>query len=156
MTYTEKRLEDSTLTPKILDILAYQQVITNQGENYTGEKDWALNKLKSLISESIAQAVAKERARVGDWEVELLTVVERLMDARYTYNSPEARTADVRNCIKSHVTALLAAEREAGSREERERIEMELMNAEKHSHPGEQGLFVPWTSIKTALNPPTK
>ena len=58
---------------------------------------------------SIAQAVAKERARVGDWEVELLTVVERLMDARYTYNSPEARTADVRNCIKSHVTALLAA-----------------------------------------------
>jgi len=51
-------------TPKILDILAYQQVITNQGENYTGEKDWALNKLKSLIAESIAQAVAEERARV--------------------------------------------------------------------------------------------
>ena len=51
-------------TPKILDILSYQQVITNQGENYTGEKDWALNKLKSLIADSITQAVAEERERV--------------------------------------------------------------------------------------------
>ena len=76
MTYTEKRLEDSTLTPKILDILAYQQVITNQGENYTGEKDWALNKLKSLISESIAQAVAKERARVVEEIDEVLDIAK--------------------------------------------------------------------------------
>ena len=51
-------------TPKILDILAYQQVITNQGENYTGEKDWALNKLKSLIADSIAQAEQEMLDRV--------------------------------------------------------------------------------------------
>ena len=62
---TEEKLEDTTLTPKILDILSYQHAITSQGENYTGEKDWALNKLKSLIAESINQARAEERERVG-------------------------------------------------------------------------------------------
>jgi len=61
---TEEKLEDTTLTPKILDILSYQHAITSQGENYTGEKDWALNKLKSLIAESIHQALAEERERV--------------------------------------------------------------------------------------------
>lgn len=29
----------------LLSILAYQQTITNQGINYNGEKDWALNKI---------------------------------------------------------------------------------------------------------------
>lgn len=35
----------------ILNILAYQAVITSQGTNYTGEKDWALNKILNLIAE---------------------------------------------------------------------------------------------------------
>ena len=70
-------------TPKILDILAYQQVITNQGENYTGEKDWALNKLKSLIAESIAQA-----------EQEMLKRVEEMRDA------PPPYSADKENPMK--------------------------------------------------------
>lgn len=42
-------------TPKIIDILAYQQTITNQGNNYTGEKDWALNKIVELIDLAIAE-----------------------------------------------------------------------------------------------------
>ena len=42
-------------TPKIIDILAYQQTITNQGNNYTGEKDRALNKIVELIDLAIAE-----------------------------------------------------------------------------------------------------
>lgn len=46
---------------KILKILAHQQVITNQGINYTGEKDWALNELLKLNKSEINLAVSKER-----------------------------------------------------------------------------------------------
>lgn len=51
------------VTNEILKILAYQQTITNQGINYTGEKDWALNKIKSLLSQS-EQRVRKEMVEV--------------------------------------------------------------------------------------------
>lgn len=40
---------------KIINILAYQQTITNQGINYTGEKDWALNRLLSLFDTLLAE-----------------------------------------------------------------------------------------------------
>lgn len=42
-------MQKEELIAKIIDILSYQQVITNQGTNYTGEKDWALNKILELI-----------------------------------------------------------------------------------------------------------
>jgi len=42
--------DENKITAKIIDILSYQQSITNQGINYQGEKDWALNKIKELIS----------------------------------------------------------------------------------------------------------
>lgn len=41
---------EDKITAKIINILSYQQSITNQGINYQGEKDWALNKIKELIS----------------------------------------------------------------------------------------------------------
>lgn len=44
------------ITGKIINILAYQAVITAQGENYTGEKDWALNKLTKLIGQELQKA----------------------------------------------------------------------------------------------------
>ena len=45
------------MTVKILDILAWQQNITNQGFNYTGEKDWALNRIRDLLSEAYNRGV---------------------------------------------------------------------------------------------------
>jgi len=49
---------------EILKILTYQQTITNQGINYTGEKDWALNKLLKLFESEVDLAVSKERGRI--------------------------------------------------------------------------------------------
>ena len=84
-------------------------------------------------------------------------VFQEVMTDIGKYYKVSDRLSDIlSDSLGEQLTQALTAQREAGAREERERIEMELMNAEKHSHPGEQGLFVPWTSIKTALNPPTK
>ena len=49
--YNENKQE---LIPKIINILSYQKSITDQGVNYTGEKDWALNKILELIENQIA------------------------------------------------------------------------------------------------------
>lgn len=43
--------DEEKLTAQIINILSYQQSITNQGTNYQGEKDWALNKIKELVNE---------------------------------------------------------------------------------------------------------
>lgn len=45
--------EKQKITAEIINILSYQQVITNQGINYTGEKDWALNKILALLDKTI-------------------------------------------------------------------------------------------------------
>lgn len=55
---TEQRKEE--LVPKIINILAYQQSITNQGINYSGEKDWALNKILALFETELAQALTNK------------------------------------------------------------------------------------------------
>lgn len=42
---------------EILKILAWQQVITSQGAAYTGEKDWALNKILDWHKQSFKQFI---------------------------------------------------------------------------------------------------
>lgn len=54
-----KTLQEEEMTVKILNILAWQQNITNQGFNYTGEKDWALNKIRGLLQESFTLGIMK-------------------------------------------------------------------------------------------------
>lgn len=68
------------VTNEILKILAYQQQITNQGINYTGEKDWALNKIKSLLSQS-EQRVRKE-------------MVEKIKQTQEQYYSLDKKTKE--------------------------------------------------------------
>lgn len=48
--------DSEEITGKIVNILAYQAVITAQGESYTGEKDWALNKLTQLFHHQLQKA----------------------------------------------------------------------------------------------------
>lgn len=48
--------DSEEITGKIVNILAYQAVITAQGESYTGEKDWALNKLIELFHQQLQKA----------------------------------------------------------------------------------------------------
>lgn len=50
MTNNNKWIEESKV--KIIDILSYQHSISQQGVNYTGEKDWALNKIIELLQEA--------------------------------------------------------------------------------------------------------
>jgi hypothetical protein len=57
---THKSIEEigaKQYTSKIVHILAYQATITAQGENYTGEKDWALNKILKLMEDYARQQV---------------------------------------------------------------------------------------------------
>lgn len=60
----EKLLEENKEkdVAEILKILAWQQVITSQGATYTGEKDWALNKILDWQKQSLKQFI--------DWLVE--------------------------------------------------------------------------------------
>jgi len=60
LTDTEKQ----KIIAEIIDILSYQQVITNQGINYTGEKDWALNKILALLDKTIKEAYEKGKKDV--------------------------------------------------------------------------------------------
>ena len=46
------------LVSDILSILTFQAGITAQGWNYTGEKDWALNKILKLVDEAYKQGQA--------------------------------------------------------------------------------------------------
>lgn len=69
-------------------------------------------------------------------------------------NRDEAYCAAFNQAHDEWVAALpkiIAAVEEA----ERSRIEIELMSAEKHSHPGsdDTGLYVEWSEIKKALTP---
>lgn len=62
MTNQEER--EDKLTCQIIDILKYQQVITNQGIFYMGEKDWALNKIKNLIQSEINLALSNRNKEI--------------------------------------------------------------------------------------------
>lgn len=55
----KKEQKTDELVAKILQILSWQQVITNQGTNYTGEKDWALNQILNLISQEKEKMIEK-------------------------------------------------------------------------------------------------
>lgn len=64
--------ERGELVLKILDILAFQAGITAQGWNYTGEKDWALNKILNLIDseshlaeEALREEIKRDVERIG-------------------------------------------------------------------------------------------
>lgn len=48
-----KEQDREELISEIIKILSWQQVITNQGYSYDGEKDWALNKILSLIDKTV-------------------------------------------------------------------------------------------------------
>ena len=50
------------MIPKIIDILSHQKSITDQGSYYTGEKDWALNKILDLLHQT-EQRVAREKQK---------------------------------------------------------------------------------------------
>jgi hypothetical protein len=63
MTHLEQ--QKAKYTPQIVDILAYQAVITAQGSAYTGEKDWALNKILALI-EATHKSAIEECVRVAE------------------------------------------------------------------------------------------
>lgn len=70
--------DEDKITAEILKILAYQQVITNQGTNYQGEKDWALNKIKGLLTEvrlkTIDEAIGCVPKEDGsDWHDAIIT-----------------------------------------------------------------------------------
>lgn len=71
--------DSEEITGKIVNILAYQAVITAQGENYTGEKDWALNKLRDLFKEEL------QKAR-QDW---LREEIVRLENEKFVWLTPE-------------------------------------------------------------------
>lgn len=55
---------------EILKILSWQQVITSQGATYTGEKDWALNKILNWHKQSLKQFIDGliEREEKSDME----------------------------------------------------------------------------------------
>lgn len=57
---------EDKLTCQIIDILKYQQVITNQGIFYMGEKDWALNKIKNLIQSEVNIALANRNKELAN------------------------------------------------------------------------------------------
>lgn len=67
----EKLLEENKEkdTAEILKILAWQQVITSQGATYTGEKDWALNKILDWHKQSLKQFIDG----LVEWENERLS-----------------------------------------------------------------------------------
>lgn len=62
----EKHIADSLEKEKIeiLNILAYQKAITDQGISYTGEKDWALNNILKLREQSLLQLLEIARGEV--------------------------------------------------------------------------------------------
>lgn len=66
MSPLQKHIVDSLEKEKveILNILAYQKAITDQGISYTGEKDWALNKILKLREQSLLQLLEIARGEV--------------------------------------------------------------------------------------------
>lgn len=60
--------DSEEITGKTVNILAYQAVITAQGENYTGEKDWALNKLRDLFKEELQKALEIQAIEIREEE----------------------------------------------------------------------------------------
>lgn len=85
---------------EILKILSWQQVITSQGVAYTGEKDWALNKIldwhKQSFKQFIDELIAKSEQRI--------VVLNKLVD-RFNFDIDKHRIDEVEQYI-SHLKEL--------------------------------------------------
>ncbi len=64
--------EKQKISAEIINILSYQQVITNQGINYTGEKDWALNKILALLDKTIKSKLEAVEGAVKGMDEEFI------------------------------------------------------------------------------------
>jgi len=77
----------------IMNILLKQKFITDQGINYKGEKDVALNEILNLIALAVQQARQEEREKIIEMIKETQSFYEKhkeKMDNDTTYNLTHA------------------------------------------------------------------
>ncbi len=119
---------------------------------FDGHINVDLNALVAMIIESTTPKAGTHYEVLEDFRNKILDIETAI---RLTYN--EKDSDQMVEKMLTYIRTILAQKDTAVAdavKKERSRIEIELMSVEKHSHPGEPGLFLQWSDLKKALTPP--